>query len=382
MESKPLSAAQIQAQLRKTGSTLIEYFFGQETAFAFKLTSQAIEVIELSQVSEIKCWTNQMLAARRLQNSREIIEYTEAAVALHRTLLRPLNLTPGERLVIIPDGPLRYLPFEALFTRQPTDFSVRHWPYMLREHTISYGWSATLYFRENEGNNGSLKMLGVAPIFEGTAKHLRYSFDEMETIKQYGGKTIIGNNAGSKWMMENAGKYDVLHLSTHATSQDPLLGKPAFEMADEPLYFSDLQTMQLNAKMVVLSACETSTGTQRKGEGVMSLARGFAYAGVPSIIATLWAVNEKATSDLMATYYAQLSNKQTKDKAIQNAKIEYLQTCSDHKAAPYYWAAITLVGNPEAINIERPFNIWGLLIAIALLALISFFFYNSKKNPS
>lgn len=382
IESKPISTTEIQQELQKSGSTLIEYFFGQETAFAFKLTGKSIELVELSQVSEIECWTNQLLAARKLQNSHEIRDYTEAAVALHGILLLPLKLSSGDRLVIVPDGPLSYLPFEALLLKTPSNLDVKNWPYLFREHPISYGWSATLFFRKQAEKKGSLMMLGIAPIFEGTQKHLKYSDNEMESIIKYGGKVVIGNNASSKWVLENASKYDVLHLSTHATSQDSLLGKPAFEMADEPLYFSDLQTLQLNAKMVVLSACETSTGTQRKGEGVMSLARGFAYAGVPSIIATLWAVNEKATADILSDYYRNLEKGQTKDSAIENAKIEYLQTCSDHKAAPYYWAAITLVGNPEAINIERPFNYWGLVTAIFILALISFLHYNSKKNPA
>jgi len=117
---------------------------------------------------------------------------------------------------------------------------------------------------------------------------------------------------------------------------------------DRKLYVRDLYNLKLNADMVVLSACETGLGELQQGEGILSLARGFAYAGAKSIISSLWSVNDKSTADIMTSFYSHLKEGKTKDDALRRAKLDYLS--QNPNAQPFYWAAFTAVGDMKPIK--------------------------------
>ena len=109
----------------------------------------------------------------------------------------------------------------------------------------------------------------------------------------------------------------------------------------------EIYNLQLEADLVVLSACETAAGILKTGEGVMSLSRGFAWAGVPSTVTSLWKVNEEATAKIMVSFYENLRQNYPKDVALKQAKMTYLK--NNPEAAPYFWAAFILVGNTDAL---------------------------------
>ncbi|MEZ4847324.1 MAG: CHAT domain-containing protein [Bacteroidia bacterium] len=104
----------------------------------------------------------------------------------------------------------------------------------------------------------------------------------------------------------------------------------------------------MKAQMVVLSACESGTGYLQRAEGVMSLGRAFSYAGVPSIIASLWKVGDKSTSEMMVSFYQNLLLGKTKDESLRNAKMDYLKE-HPSEAHPYYWAPFIVMGDAGAL---------------------------------
>ncbi len=111
--------------------------------------------------------------------------------------------------------------------------------------------------------------------------------------------------------------------------------------------------MQLKANLAVLSACNTGSGKLSRGEGIMSLARGFMYAGCPSVITSLWSVDDKSTAVIMKHFYEGLSKGLSKDDALRASKLSYLKNADEIKSNPFYWAGFVLIGNPDAIHLKQ-----------------------------
>jgi CHAT domain-containing protein len=184
----------------------------------------------------------------------------------------------------------------------------------------------------------------------------------------------------------NSEGYDVLHLAMHTIidDEDPMYSKMVFSMGNDStndgyLNTFEIYNLNLKAQLAVLSACNTGSGKIRNGEGIMSLARGFIYAGVPSIVMTLWEVDDKSGADIMTNFYSYLKDGQAKDKALQNAKLEYLSTASQLRAHPYFWSAYVNVGNSNPLRKSHKYEL-VIYASILFLAIFAFIFYRRQKK--
>ena len=140
--------------------------------------------------------------------------------------------------------------------------------------------------------------------------------------------------------------------------------------------------MPLNADLAVLSACNTGFGVLRKGEGVMSIARAFTYAGVPATVTSLWSAPDRETSDIMVAFYKNLQKGLSRDAALRQAKLTFLDNASRSKEAnPYFWAAFVPIGNMETIDVEKkdPLSIWGILAGLTGVLGLGVWFWKRKK---
>jgi LPXTG-motif cell wall-anchored protein len=175
-----------------------------------------------------------------------------------------------------------------------------------------------------------------------------------------------------------AGSYNVLHLATHATvdAEDPSQSFIAFypqqrdSLANYRLYTHELYNMRLDSvKLVILSACEAGNGRLVRGEGVMSLARAFAYAGCPNIMTTLWKADDRSSAWLTQRLHHYLKQGWEKDVALQQAKLDYLNDPEVHPArkAPYYWANFVFIGDPAPLYDDRR-HWWLIAVGLLLLA--------------
>jgi len=279
-----------------------------------------------------------------------------------------LEYDTNEHLVVVADGLLSYIPFGSFVTDSQNK------QFLMQTKQIRYASSATLLFSSKNRLDATNKLLAVAPSFKSnsTFDELPFAAKEAATINTYfDGKILDGNQATASTFIKEQHNYSILHLATHTiiNEDEPDYSYLAFSgNTDNRLFIKDLYNCTINADLVTLSACETGIGTLKKGEGMISLARGFQYAGVESLTTTLWRNNDQVTSEIMGLYYKFLKNGDSKSKALQKAKLAYLNTVQEPELKhPYYWAGFIVIGNNEPLS--SSFN-WYWIIAIGLLLVI------------
>ncbi len=375
---------------------MIEYFIGEENLIIFSITKEKVAIQKYPLTEELNRAINLLLDLVKngptLQNQQaNFSSFAETAHQLYLQLIAPVLDTKTNKLLIIPDDQLNYLPFELLLTSTEAKDEVLYanLPYLLKKIAINYHYSANLYERtkNTKQHQGTQPFVGFAPSFgQSMIAQTRNCIDdelyslncaqkELESIATQinGSQSIIGINATKDKFSKEAANGQILHLATHAciNEQDPMLSKIYF--ADDYLTYYDLNNLALNADLAVLSACNTGSGKLEKGEGVMSIAKGFIQAGVPSVITSLWSVDDCATSDIMIQFYKYLKKGQTKDEALRNAKLKYLQTADKAHAHPFYWGAFVQFGNTDSLDYlseEKPWTTFLLIGFVGLMLVI------------
>lgn len=283
--------------------------------------------------------------------------YFEAAFFLGKKLLPPELLAQTRALIIVPDGQLCYLPFEALLT-QPHSGSFGSAPFLIRSHTVQYAWSATLLTLPVLRESAEKGLLHVAPF----ARAARDGFAPLpnslrDCPADLHADTLEGQGASVSAFLKKAPLYESLHLSTHASAGGR--GIPGIEFADRTLSLPEIYAQRLHASLVSLSACETGSGRFAEGEGILSLARAFAYAGARSLVASHWAVNERSTTEIFSDFYENLRLHLPKAEALRQAKLHYLASAEmDARKAPFHWAAFTLTGADGRVPLKNPYRRW------------------------
>jgi len=199
------------------------------------------------------------------------------------------------------------------------------------------------------------------------------------------GKVFLSDDASEANFKKYAPSSRIIHLATHTiiNERQPIYSYLAFSPKDTlsedgKLFAYELYNMELNTDLAILSACNTGGGKLVRGEGVMSLARGFRYAGCSSIAMSLWPVDDKSTSLIMTDFYAELVRGSSKDEALRTAKLNYLREAGEFKSAPYYWAGFVLIGNTSPVKLRTEQCHWHWIIPFIILVIISAFFFKKK----
>ena len=301
---------------------------------------------------------------------------------LYNLLLANIPLNTNEDLLVVPDGALFYLPFEALIDQKGA--------YLVESFTTSYSNSINGLFELHKGDSpDDLKLLTVAPEFSQGGDGLpplKYNGEEVRLISEYfDSESLIGGEGTLPRFLQQVADYNVIHLATHASANDafPDYSNLAFYGNDQNLlYVKDLYNLDLNAAMVTLSACQTGIGQLQKGEGMLSLSKGFYYAGARSLINSLWKINDKSTAQLMSYFYDNLSEGKPKDIALREAKLKYLRTTEDpYLKHPYYWASFVISGNTDALLTDwKPFYLGSGFFLIA--GIVYWRYYRRKQQAA
>lgn len=318
---------------------------------------------------------------------------------IYQHLVEPLQQVIGEqpKWVILPDGVLNYIPFEALCMRSESK------DYLLLHRTISYHYSLSLLLLSPHGKDFAAKEnqgLFFAPFVHDDdrirntgLRDLPYSQTEAAVARML---PFFAEDATKQQWLQSTHDRSRLHLATHAIATD----NPESEAfiyfypydsskINYQLYLHEIYQLDLRkTDLVVLSACETAAGPDNSGEGLLSLSRAFLYAGSKGIVSTLWKSEDKVSAFLMRHLYAELEKGYPVEEALQRAKCQLL--LDDSIGVPYktpnYWSNFIYIGQLASTQYEpagvlKPVII-TLGIAGALLLVTILIKWKRRKNLS
>jgi CHAT domain-containing protein len=283
------------------------------------------------------------------------------AMDLHRHLLAPVrgHLSGVRTIVVVPDGPLSDLPFAALIDDQTRR-------YVIEDHLVLYGPSLTLFAaatarlaRHSDppasvlavGVSRSADIVGAMPVLDAAdaeARHVASLYPR--------GASLVGPLATKAHFLAEAGKAQVVHFAGHAVADPlrPLYSRLLFADAGgkpSPLFVRDLAALRLNsAQLVVLAACQTSTGMLTRSEGVASVTRSFIAAGVPVVVGSLWDVSDRMSQVLLGDFHQRVAAGGDGLAALRDAQLAFLHHANLEWRQPRHWAVYAMTGGLPAIT--------------------------------
>jgi CHAT domain-containing protein len=403
-----LQLAELQAALDEN-SVVLEYSLSDQGLILWAIAKDKFKVFDLPLAQAQLVLEDYLKTLREPLITRgELSKHVSMGTVLYRALIKPAEavLQGKSQLIIVPEGPLFYLPFETLIVTTSQDEAKNYKalgevPYLLKQFQVSYFPSASVLFtqrRELQQNRkeqlpilafgdpiytsrfskasvGEFQSVGNTVLRDSNFNRLEYSGDEVRRIAGIWGISSASEHINLRERATLARvreldltQYRIIHFATHAVAGDRVgwATQPALVLSQQDdgsqgggyLQLSDILALKLNAELVVLSACETGLGTLHDGEGILGLTRAFLYAGAASAVVSLWKVEDQSTSLLMEKFYQWLKKGSNKAEALRQAKLEILNSKIELKAlgdvqslaSPFFWAPFILIGDPAPLR--------------------------------
>lgn len=302
---------------------------------------------------------------------------------IYRQLVKPVQALAGDQFewTIIPDNILYYLPFESLPATDDPDAKT-----LLETNEISYQFGARLFVTQAAHTQlpaTSFNTLAMAPFAQDGMHYPHPVYNYMQPLPASAreiagltGRAFTGQQATKQQFLQYLHQYPVVHLATHAIADTgnsaasfiafyPTTKQPA----QDALYLEELYGLNMeNTRLMIISACETGNGRLVNSEGVLSITRGFAYAGCASIVNSLWKADDEATAAILHQFHLYLQKGYTKSKALRQAKLDYLHNNTVNRS-PGYWAHLLLTGDTQPLVKARMTYGWWLAGGVMVAAL-------------
>jgi CHAT domain-containing protein len=335
-----LSVEQLQSSL-PPDATLIEYFSTGDRLLAAVINRDEITILPVTVLPRV----THILQLLRFQLSKfrmgseyvrrfedPLLRATQSHLeSLYGELIAPLRqYCPGKSLIIVPHGPLHFLPFHALRSGEE---------YLSDAFTISYAPSASVFFACQEKSasaNTSSLVFGIA---DERAPQILQEAQSVAALLPHS-SLRTGNEATSSLLREKGPQTGLLHIATHGVYRQDNPMFSGIRLGDGYLNLFDLYQMRLNANLVTLSGCATGMNFVAAGDELLGLQRGLFYAGASTLLLSLWDVHDQSTSELMQLFYHEYLRTGEMASALQHA-MRQLRQQNPH---PYFWAPFVLVG--------------------------------------
>ena len=342
-EAVALDAATLQTMLRPD-EVVVAYHALPDRLMAWVLSNEGVREVPLP------------VAIKRADLARLVDAYRDALIKLNPNaaqvgekigalLLAPLEIPAGKRIIIVPHGPLHYLPFQALRLDGQ---------YLIERNPMSIAPSISIAAKLAERTptvSAQLVAFGNPTIDPNVADPLPGAEREVHALsKQFPGATLFFKEQANKTNFQSsAPQARLLHVAAHAVADtlDPLHSKVL--LADEngqPNYLEAKDVLGMDLKgtaMIALSACESGLGRVEDGDEVLGFTRSFLSAGTSTLLASLWPVSDAATETLMTTLYDDLAKGESVQDAMRDAQRAVL--ANPETAHPFFWAPFNLIGN-------------------------------------
>lgn len=373
-----IPSVEILLQNLSPGMSVIEFFTGENSIFIIRASEGKVESIQklensLQVRNAVSAFMSKWFRNGPQMMINEPEKYYHDAYQVYHWLWKGNPVK--EKWLVVPDGIIGYLPFEALVSRPGYNADIDQWPFVLKETNTYYTYSLQTWQQQRMVKSNDKDFAGFFISFDTASNSLPAVKKEYEEIRNaVKGDYFIDRGATLREFSDHLNEVNLLHVSTHSYLQ----GKgniPVLQFADDKFFLFDLYGRFFQPQLVVLSACRTGNGILAEGEGVISLARGFTAAGAGGIIAGLWNMNDESTAKLMGAFYSQLVSDHSPANALRSTKMKWLkeQSLEIHKL-PYFWAGLIYSGDNEDIFVEgRNSARWiGWLVAGAVILFLIF----------
>jgi len=385
-------------------TTIIRYIFINDSLHVLVINNKSKHIFKLNQDE---------LASRITKASSDTVSLEEASAVLHQLynfLWKPIkNEVKTEHVIIIPDRELFNLSFDILTPEPINSYADLAKNSLLARHSISYNYSLLLVNSVGKTTDFNNNFVAFVPEFNDKMKdEYKTSITDSLSLdktyltllpqpfalklakasaKLFDGKSFLNEQSTKQIFINAAKEHKIIHIGTHAESNNLspelsrlVFAKPLSETEDNNyLFVYEIYNCKLSSKLAILTACETGKPAWQPGEGMVSLAHAFNYAGSESILTSLWKIDEKSSSKIVKLFYDQLADGLPKDKALQYAKLQYLRSENGRTLSPKYWAGLILIGDTSPIYISTSDvrSIW--VLGIIILVGIAIYLLRKKR---
>ena len=398
------SLENLQQNLTKN-TTVVRYFFIEDELHALIIdkNTKGIFKLDFKGVAEA---IDQLNASQS-----DIYKTSDLLHSLYQKLWQPFEeKITTEKVVIIPDRELYNLSYETLTPTKIKSFKELANNSLLAKYTISYNYSLFLLDDTKKQPIYKSNFVAFAPEFNSDMKE-KYKLAITDSIaldktylsllqqpfnvnlaKTYSnifdGNFFLNENSTKQVFKHNASEHKIIHIGTHAESNNisPELSRLIFAKnisnsnEDNSLYTYEIYNCSLNSNLAILTACETGKPGYQAGEGMISLAHAFNYAGSESILTSLWKVDERSTSEIIESFYKNIDDGKPKDEALRLAKLNYINTTEGRTVSPKFWAGLVLMGDASPINISSGTPIWQWMVIMGCIFLGILLLLKFRKN--
>jgi len=390
---KPLPIFYVQKNLIPDSTAILQYFLDTPRSWVFVITPDTLAVFTLgASEDEISHLVTRVVSPlRNADNYAEINFDVDSSRKLNRILVDPILDLLGrlniDQLVIQEDASLNLLPFELLVTSgdvAEADFDKIYYEYrklkfLIDDYVIYYIPSLELLYsgKGEDRSTAEEKLLCIgSPVFnemeaafgggQRRLSELKYADTELKALAQwFDGKLITGKEATESAFKHFAPLYRFVHVATHAlfSDSDPLYSHLIFSLSNDSedgyLQMREIASMNMNAWLVFLNACETGEGKLFQDEGLIGIARAFLYAGCKNIIVNKWRVYDRTSALLAEHFYSNLNREGfTAARALQEAKKELRKehetiNCIEmYYYNPVFWASSVMIGSGRWMKVD------------------------------
>ncbi|MEM7373819.1 MAG: CHAT domain-containing protein [Bacteroidota bacterium] len=381
------SLSSIQKDVLEDSEAIIEYFWGDTSLYCMVIRPDNVYLKELPRPDSSRLQDKILQFRESIDIYKQKDEHLAVQVGhqLYQCLLEPIaHLIKGKQIIIVPDRDFYHIPFEGLIIAYDTLPRFRTSRYVIEKYPVSYAPSTALFALYHEQKtSGSDSLLAFAPGFSDDMKEgfqKQFQTDQADqlalfeayltlpeqkkvvellsqNIHSWGGRLLLEEKANRLNFSQLAPNARMILLGTHAVYQQSNSLPSWIAMGFDPqhaqqlpmLLEEDIYSMTLQNELVVLMACETGLGKLKRGEGSMSLARAFLYAGSETVVQSLWSIPEGESTYLVKQFMEQLQAGETKADALRKAKLAFLADPFWGKefSNPYHWAGLILIGDPK-----------------------------------
>jgi CHAT domain-containing protein/tetratricopeptide (TPR) repeat protein len=409
--SPTVSVADLRSRLASLDATLIEYFWGEGSVYAFAIfpdSTQRPEVFKLASSELIGKAIDDMMDIYNLKANKyspeAVLQYASTSNSLYKWLLEPMKrkFSGSKRIIIVPDGPIGQIPFETLVVEgiklgepntQLASYNRLH--YLLNDHIVSYAFSGSYLMASGKKSKRNPSVLafgftGTADVRSPQAIQPDIAGTETELLaiqkKFPQGILLYGADVTEKKFKDVAAGFDLLHLAVHGSGDTEadysaaLYFRDTDGQEDGRLYWYELYGMNLQASLAVLSSCESGIGKSYRGEGMLSMANAFTFAGCSNIVMGLWKVDDQVSVKLMNTFYSELIEGMAIDEALAMAKRTYLLSADQVSANPKLWGSLVAYGETPILTADKIHAGWVVVALTALIGAIILLVVKTRKK--